>query len=195
MPKSRKPRDHGAEYARRVQRLLAQGYTRSQARGHPKATEAPLSTRKSPKPLEEARLQHALKELRSKGSLSGAAKAARISPERLRAAALSKGAIEKKGRRWTVKADLPRRVLIYSEGREYTPTVGSFDEASHAGKYIDAVGDFWTTADASHLDEFIGTFVTDINGRAYPLETNPNALFRLRKLTRTSFEEVYRIVV
>jgi hypothetical protein len=90
---------------------------------------------------------------------------------------------------------MPRKVLIYSEGREYTPTVGSYDQASLAGKYIDAVGDFWTTADRSHLEDFIGKSVTDIKGRAYPLETNPNALFRLRKLTRTSFEEVYRIVV
>jgi len=113
----------------------------------------------------------------------------------LRAAALSKGAIEKQGRRWAVKAELPRKVLIYSEGREYTPTVGDFAQASIAGKYIDAVGDFWTTANPEHLKPFEGESVTDINGRSYPLETNPNALFRLRKLTRTSFEEVYRIVV
>jgi hypothetical protein len=191
----RKPRNYTAEYARRIQRALAQGYTRTQARGHAKASEAPISNRRSPKPLDEVRLQRALKDLRSKGSLSEAAKAARISPERLRAAALSKGAIEKKGRRWTVKADLPRKVLIYSAGREYTPTVGHFDQASLAGKYVDAVGDFWKTADTEHLKPFEGQSVTDINGRAYPLEINPNALFRLRKLTRTSFEEVYRIVV
>lgn len=192
---SRKPRDYKEEYARRIQRATAQGYTRTQARGHAKAGEKPISNRRSLKPLDDARLQRALKDLRQNKSLSGAARAARISPERLRAAALSKGAIEKEGRRWTVKTDLPRKVLIYSEGREYTPIVGSFEEASLAGKYIDAVGDFWMTADPSHFEDFIGKSVTDINGRAYPLETNPNALFRLRKLTRTSFEEVYRIVV
>jgi hypothetical protein len=49
--------------------------------------------------------------------------------------------------------------------------------------------------DPSHLEDFVGKSVTDITGRVYPLETNPNALFSLRKLTRTSFEEVYRIVV
>jgi hypothetical protein len=192
---AKKRRDYKAEYARRIQRALTQGYTRTQARGHARAGEAPISSRRSPKPLDDTRLQRALKDLRQNKSLSGAAKAARISPERLRTAALSKGAIEKQGRRWTVKADLPRKILIYSDGREYTPTVGSYDQASLAGDYVYAVGRFWTTADASHLEDFVGKSVTDINGRAYPLETNPNALFRLRKLTRTSFEEVYRIVV
>jgi hypothetical protein len=192
---SRKPRDYKAEYARRIQRALAQGYTRTQARGHAKASEPPISNRRSPKPLDDARLQRALKGLRQNRSLSGAAKKAGISPERLRAAAISKGAIEKQGRRWAVRHDLPRKVLIYSEGREFTPVVSDYDQASLAGEYINAVGDFWTTADRSYLERFIGKSVTDITGRVYPLEVNPNALFRLRKLTRTSFEEVYRIVV
>jgi hypothetical protein len=192
---ARKQRNYAAEYARRIQRALAQGFTRTQARGHAKAGEAAISNRRSPKPLDDTRLQRALKELRQTKSLSGAAKAARMSPERLRAAAISKGAIEKQGRRWAVRHDLPRKVLIYSDGREFTPVVGDFDQASLAGKYIDAVGDFWTTANPSHLENFIGKSVTDISGRVHPLETNANALFRLRKLTRTSFEEVYRIVV
>jgi hypothetical protein len=125
-----KPRDYKAEYARRIQKALEKGYTRTQARGHAKAGEAPVSTRRSPKALTDAQLQRALKELRDKKSLSGAAKAARISPERLRAALLSKAAIEKQGRRWTVKPELPRRVLIYSEGREFTPTVGDFADGN-----------------------------------------------------------------
>jgi hypothetical protein len=192
---SRKLRDYKAEYARRIQKALEKGYTRTQARGHAKAGEAPISKRASPKPLADSQLQRALKELREKKSLSGAARAAGISPERLRASLLSKAAIEKQGRRWSVKSELPRRVLIYSEGCEYTPVVGDFAEASLAGKYIDAVGDFWMTADPSHLEAFVGKSVTDIKGRVYPLETNPNQLFRLRKVSRTTFEEVYRIVV
>jgi hypothetical protein len=141
------------------------------------------------------RLQRALKELREKRSLTAAAKAARVSPERLRAAGITKGAIEKQGRRWTVKADLPRRVLIYSEGREHIITVDNFAEARIAGQYIDAVGRFLTTADPNFLKPFEGASVSDRAGRAYPLETRPNALFRLRKRTRTTFEEIYRIVV
>lgn len=192
---ARKPRDFPAEYARRIKNALGKGFTRSQARGHAKAGEEPISKRRSPQPLDDARLQRAVKDLRKNGSLTGAAKTAGISPERLRKALLDKAAIEKQGRRWSVKPNLPRKVLIYSEGREYTPTVDSYDQASLAGKYIDAVGDFWTTVDRSHLEDFVGKSVTDIKGRDYPLETNPNALFRLRKVSRTTFEEVYRIVV
>jgi hypothetical protein len=192
---ARKPRDYAAEYARRILSGIMKGLSRSQARGHPKPHESLISTRKSSRPLEDARVQRALKELREKKSLSAAAKATRMSLERLRAAALSKGAIEKQGRRWIVKADLPRKVLIYSAGREHIITVDSFAEAQIAGRYIDAVGRFLTTANQEFLKPFEGAYVTDRTGRAYPLETNPNALFRLRKLTRTSFEEVYRIIV
>src|SRR5258706_4475403 len=97
---TRNPRDYKAEYASRIAKAWARGFTRSQARGHSKANEAPISARKSPKPLEDMRLQRALKELREKKSLTAAAKMARVSPERLRAAAIAKGAIEKQGRRW-----------------------------------------------------------------------------------------------
>jgi hypothetical protein len=45
------------------------------------------------------------------------------------------------------------------------------------------------------LKPFEGASIRNSAGRIYPLETNPNALFRLRKRTRTSFEEVYRIIV
>jgi hypothetical protein len=192
---ARKPRNYAAEYARRIEKALSRGFTRSQARGHARAHEVPISPAKSHKPLEDGRLQRALKELREKRNLTAAAKAARVSPERLKAAALTKGAIEKQGRRWTVKADLPRQVLIYSAGREHVITVDSFTEARVAGQYIDAVGRFLTTANRNLLTPFEGASVTDRVGRVYPLETNPNALFRLRKRTRTSFEEVYRIVV
>jgi hypothetical protein len=118
-----------------------------------------------------------------------------VSPERLRAAAITKGAIEKQGRRWTVKADLPRQVLIYSADREHVITVDKLGEARIAGQYIDAVGRFLTTANRDLLTPFEGASVTDRAGRVYPLEANPNALLRLRKRARTTFEEVYRIVV
>lgn len=38
----RRTRDHRAEYARRIERLMSQGFTRSQARGHPTPAEGRL---------------------------------------------------------------------------------------------------------------------------------------------------------
>lgn len=35
------PRDHAAEYARRVERGIEQGFTRAQARGHPEESHLP----------------------------------------------------------------------------------------------------------------------------------------------------------
>jgi hypothetical protein len=192
---ARKPRNYADEYARRIKNALARGFTRSQARGHARANEAPIATQIGRKPLDDTRLQRALKELREKKSLTAAAKAARVSPERLRAEGITKGAIEKQGRRWTVKADLPRQVLIYTASREHIITVDNFDEARVAGEYMNAVGRFLTTADPNFLAPFAGASVRDRAGRVYTLETNPNALFRLRKRTRTTFEEIYRIVV
>ena len=77
-------RDHKAEYGRRIARGAAKGITRSQARGHPKPTEAATSLKRPPRPIEDERLQLALKVLRQEKSLSAAAREAKISPERLR---------------------------------------------------------------------------------------------------------------
>ena len=94
---SKKLRNYGAEYARRIANATARGLSRSQARGHAKAAEAP--PRGTPRPIEDDRLQLALRTLRRQKSLSEAARAARVSPERLRKHAIERGLIEKTGRR------------------------------------------------------------------------------------------------
>jgi hypothetical protein len=57
-----------------------------------------------------------------------------------------------------------------------------------------AVKEFLRTNDASNLDPFKGEWVTDVNGRDYPFETHPNALYRLHASGIPPFEEVYRLV-
>lgn len=194
--KTAKPkRDYRAEYKRRIERALSKGLSKSQARGHRRSSEAAASNARALSPLEDAKLQMGLRYLRKEKNFTKAAKEAQISPERLRTYAIEKGIIEKKGRRWVIKRDLPRRVLIFTKGREKTITVGDFAQASLVGKYMSAVGWFVRTNAIRRLRPFIGKSVTDIDGAAYPLETGPNTLHRLLNSGVSSFEQIYRIVV
>jgi hypothetical protein len=187
-------RNYAAEYARRIARALERGQTRSQGRGHPRPGESSVSKRKAPKPIEDDRLQQALRSLRQEKSLAVAAKAAHVSPERLRHIAQSKGAIKKEGRRWIIDPALPRRMPMFSRRRAIEVTV-SGEDASKVGAYMDAVGKFLATNNRDLLKPFVGQLVTDTAGKSHPAETNPNTLYRLAAAGEATFEQVYRIVV
>lgn len=188
-------RDGKEEYRRRIARGAAKGLSRSQARGHPKANEPWAKRTGRITALDDVKLQMGIRALRTKKSFAKAAKVAQISPERLRAYAHEKKLIEKRGRRWFLKLDLPRRLLIFSGGRERTITVGDFKAASLVGKYMSHVGWFLTSNDKAHLKPFAKKYVTDIDGKSYLLETRPNVLYRLSHAGGNSFEQIYRIVV
>jgi hypothetical protein len=188
-------RDYKSEYALRVARGAARGVSRSQARGHPKPKEAAVSWRRSPKPIEDDRLQLALKVLRREKSLTAAAKAAKIAPERLRHFATERDIIERQGRRWIVRHELPRRMLLFSDGRAVQVVVGDFTSASKVGRFMSAVSQFLRTNDSARLREFEGVSVTDVSGKTHPFETRPNRLYRLASAHDQSFEHIYRIVV
>jgi hypothetical protein len=188
-----KQRDYAAEYARRIARWLKKGFSKSQARGHPGPGEAGLRKRQAA--FDDALLQRALRTLRQEKNLAAAAKAARIAPERLRQVAASKGVITKQKRRWIINPDLPRRMPIYSRGRQIVVTVGDFPSASLIGRYMSTVGHFRRTNDVKLLQPFVGQSVADISGKKHPFETNPNTLYRLASAGGETFEQVYRIVV
>ncbi len=195
MPQSqtdKPPRDYRAEYARRIERGLAKGLSRSQARGHPKAKEKNV---RKPLPIGDAALQISLKELRAGKTLTEAARLIHVSPERLRNQAKAQGAIRRKGRRWVVRDSLPRRMLIYTGGAAIPITVGKMRQASSIGRYMAAVNKFLRTNDPASLKPFIGKSVTDIAGKKHPFETNPNTLYRISASGTESFEQVYRIVI
>jgi hypothetical protein len=126
--------------------------------------------------------------------IESAAKAARVSPERLRRFAKSQGAITKKGRRWIVNPKLPRRMLIYSRRRAVPVILGDQASATIAGRYMSAVGEFLSYQDISLLQPFAGQSVTDVRRKKHPFETDPNWLYRLAS-SGESFEAVYRIIV
>jgi hypothetical protein len=188
-------RDFASEYRRRIQGGLAKGLSKSQARGHRRPSEAKVTKSAKQKALEDHRLQLGLRFLRKEKSFAKAAREAGLSQERLRTEAIEKGVVEKRGRRWFIKHDLPRRVPIFTDGREKIITVGDFKEASLVGKYMSAVGWFLRTNEVRHLKPYVGKSVTDIDGDTYPLEVRPNYLHRLANAGMSSFEQIYRIVV
>jgi len=192
MPKQ--TRDYQAEYRRRIERAAATGLSRAQARGHPKASEAHAS-RKPLKPIDKGRLQFGLQSLRGGKSMAAIARELHVSPERLRHSLNAVGATEKRGRQWFVKDSLPRRMLLYSKGREETITVPNHKSAKAVGYYMGQVSRFLETNDRSYISLYDGMSVTDIHGVTHPFETDPNALYRLASSGTDSFEQIYRIVV
>ena len=133
--------------------------------------------------------------------LSAAARQAKVAPERLRRYLKDLDFVEKQRGRWVVGADPRiRAVLIYTEGQKKKIAVQGYEPAALAGSYWQAVGDFLHTNDTVHLVPFVGVQITaaritDAPGRAYTLETRPNALYRLANEGGDTFEQVYQIVV
>ena len=190
--KNKQKRDYKAEYKRRIERGLARGLTLSQARGHPKAKEKHIG---KSRPIPENVIQISLKELRSGKSLTAIAREVRVSPERLRNQVQARGAIRKKNNRWKPVNDLPREMLIYTNGEEAVITVGKLTEASKIGRYMSAVAKFIRTNNPSGLAKFSKKYAKDIKGKKYLFETDPNTLYRLANSGTETFEQVYRIAV
>jgi len=188
----KRKRDYSAEYQRRIKRGLAKGLSRSQARGHPKAKEKNI---RKPRPISDDAFQISLKSLRSGKTLKDAAKEIRVSPERLRNQARAHGIIKKQGRKWVVRNNLPRQMLIYSNGQANSIIVGTSHQASKLGRYMAGVRRFLRNNDAAHLNPFIKKSVKDSKATVYVFETNPNALYRIAASGGESFEQIYRIII
>lgn len=187
-------RDYKAEYAKRVERGLKQGLSRSQARGHPKPRETPKRIL-AKQPKFDRNLEEGFRALKGGKTLTQSAKSVHISPERLRRYIAEAGLAHRHGRRWIIGPDnRPRIMRMFSRGKIITVTVDPA-EASVIGKYLDAVRHFLNSNEPMFLKMFAGKSVTDIKGKTHPLETDPNALYRLDATGSGSFEDIYRIVV
>ena len=143
----------------------------------------------------EPELEEGLKLIREGESLSSAARATHVAPERLRSYVTRTGVAYKERSRWRIGQDDRRRQFpIYSNGREVVVVLRGYDDAKRAGDYMCAVGRFLDTNDPLALAPFMGASVTDEKGVVYPLETEPNTLYRLSETQAESFEDVYRIL-
>src|SRR5262249_8246435 len=119
----------------------------------------------------------------------------RVSPDKLKKAALEKKLIRKRGGRWIVAARLPRRMILFSDGRVLIVTTKSKRSASLIGRYMSAVRQFLRTNKPEYLKEFSGAHIKDTAGKIHPFEIDPNALYRIASAGGDHFEEIYRIVI
>jgi hypothetical protein len=189
-------RDYAFEYARRIARGTAKGLTRSQARGHPKASERPARAgpAASVRPTADAKINAAIRLMHDGASLTAAAAEARVSPERLRRFIATNAIARREGRAWVMTDNRPRHVPIIIGSKTRRLTVPDFEQASKAGRYFNALGRFANTADVDVLAPFIGDGLTDSEGDFHPFETDPNDLFRYFAKDEPAFHEIYQIV-
>lgn len=189
-------RDYRAEYKRRLARGAKSGLSRPQARGHARYNEAPVKPRATHTntPAHDESLESALRALRQTGNQARAAKAAGVSPERLRRFLRKNALAERVGKTWRITDARVREMMVISNGEVQIRTLRGFDQASLNGEYLNAVKAFLSSNDIELLAPFAGQSVIDARGTAHPLETNPNKLHRLAHAGSEVFHDVYRLV-
>src|SRR5262249_19868476 len=114
------------------------------------------------------RLERALRGVSGGMTLAEAAREIRVSPDKLKKAALEKKLIRKRGGRWIVAARLPRRMILFSDGRVLIVTTKSKRSASLIGRYMSAVRQFLRTNKPEYLKEFSGAHIKDTAAKIHP---------------------------
>lgn len=183
-------RDYEAEYQRRIARGLAKGLTRAEARGH-----APASKRlRATKPKSDPKIEAAILAMNSGSSLAAAAKAAHVSPERLRYFLKSTGIAKRKDRRWVMQDSRARRVPMIAGANSKSISVRGFKAASEVAKHDAAYRKFIDSGDVDPILPFRGRGVRDLKGKLHLFETDPNELYRYAARDEPQFHEIYQIV-
>jgi hypothetical protein len=188
---AKRVRDYKKEYARRVANGTGRGLSRAAARGHPRAGERPKVS--STAPIDPfSREELALRMMRRGSSLKQAAAQHKMSQERLRAYLKDNTVARRVGQRWQIFDRRSRQFPIYSRGRLVTPWMYP-DQASEAGRFMEAVKRFLPSGDKQILDPFVGWGVRDVVGKFHPFETDPNTLYELDHRGELVIPEQYRI--
>lgn len=185
--KPRKARNYREEYKRRVAKALAAGKSRSAGRGHPTAADLP----QLPRPIErDTPLERALARLKHGETQRAAAKAERISVEKLRAHQKLNTTSVRQGRRWIISDRRPVSLWIATRGDMESVTVAA-DDASEIGRYWSQVNKFLASNRLDYLAPFVGKGVRDVRGRVHPFEVRPNVLRKLDSAGELDFLEIY----
>jgi hypothetical protein len=153
-----------------------------------------IHIRKRRRSISDVRLERALRVFSKTKNAKVAAQSIRVSVERFERAARRKAAIRKRKGILSAIRRLPRKMPVFTAGRQLAVTANRKNTALIA-RYMSAVGHFLKTNDPKYLTEFKGRNVKDVKGRIHPFETDPNTLYRLASTGNEPFEEVYRIVI
>ncbi len=143
--------------------------------------------------LNRKKLQIALKSLRADKGLSEAARDAQLPRKTLSRLLEQTGVAEKRGRKWVVRDDVPRQMLLYSNGDAIVVTVPDLRSAKIVGAFMSHVGEFLNSNEPAFLTLFEGQGIADVEGVWHPFETDPEALYRLAHTGSETFEQVYAI--
>jgi hypothetical protein len=188
--KPKRKRDYAKEYLIRIARGLVRGKSRSQARGHARATDLPIGANALPFKRSEP-LEDALKRMRKGVSQKEAAKQAGVSAETMRRFQKANTTSRREGRRWVIVDTRPVSVVMATRGKMRSVTV-SHDAASDISRHWTAINQFLETNNPSHLAAFLGKGLRDTSGAFHPFETRPNVLRKLDSVGELSFVDIYR---
>jgi hypothetical protein len=188
---AKRQRDYKKEYAKRVAPGAQRGLSRAAARGHPRAGERRQEA--AGRTIDpNSREELALKMMRRGSSLRDAAGQYRMSQERLRAYLKESTAATRENGRWKIVDRRSRQFPFYSNGQLVVPRL-TLDQASEAGRYMQAVKRFLQSGDNGFLAAFEGKGVRDTSGRFHPFELDENTLYELDHRGEAVIPELYRI--
>jgi hypothetical protein len=190
----RRGRKLSVAYARRKRRGIAKGLSLAQLRGHPTPKETYASKRKL-SAVDEHKLQLAVKEMFGGKSLTASARSVDMSPEKFRRILRTRRIVKKRKGRWFVQRNVPRQMLLYSDGKANQVVLADPKAISAVGTFMHAVRVFLSSNNPAGLEPFIGKSIKDISGKKHRFETDPNTLYRLASTVSESFEEIYRYII
>ena len=181
-------RNYKREYERRITAGLAQGRSRSAARGHPRAADLPKTELESID--RTSALERALGHMRRGLSQSSAARLSGVSVEALRRHRLLNTKSVRDGRQWVIFDLRPQAFWIASQGKLVAVTLAN-EEGSQVSAYWRAVDKFLDANDDEHLFPFEGDGVYDVTSRYHAYETRPNVLRKMEAVDDLNFIEIY----
>jgi hypothetical protein len=187
---AKKKRDYKAEYRRRIANAKKRGFSISQARGHPKPGEKPLSKKRI---KSDAGLERALRFLSEFGVQKTAAEKAGVSVKRFRRFLYANKLASRKGRKWKVHDHRVKQMTSFVDGRTAVLKLKG-EQASINGRFMAAVGQFLDTNNYGFVEPYVGVSVRDTSGKRHVFETSPNTLYRLSSAQDEPFEQNYRII-